>query len=427
MKISSIKIAGYKNVDDTTIDLGRFNALVALNNYGKSNLIEAIDFSIDFIKSSNKTKESMMRNMQSIPINTITAGKDFIFEISFDSVFENEICEVNYSYSFEWIKKDNKGCKIVSETLKIKKEKDVKYSTYINRKDSKQLYLTTKTGRCDRKIVIDDNNLIINKLGNFDDLFYLEIIKEINEIKLSSFALDDIDNHFSTGYVMSQVLGSEEKPTMSEIPCIADLFFMLKKDYKNKYDLLISSIKDLLPDIEYIEPIEIDFKKRAKLNSKFVPFDLPEKVYDIRVKIKTNNQETSVKNLSSGSKRIFYILVSAIVADFSKSNLLCFEELENSIHPALLQRLLVIISQLTENTPVLITSHSPYLVKYLNLNDIFIGIPNKDGIASFRRIKKSKQNKLIQYAKDSESNIGDFVFDMLISGFNDDDIWNDYI
>ncbi len=104
-----------------------------------------------------------------------------------------------------------------------------------------------------------------------------------------------------------------------------------------------------------------------------------------------------------------------------------FEELENSIHPALLQRLLIIISELAPNTKTLITSHYPHLIKYLDLNDIFIGIPNSEGIASFYKIKKTKQKKLIQYSKDAESNIGDFVFDMLIEGFYDSSFWNDFI
>jgi predicted ATP-dependent endonuclease of OLD family len=215
---------------------------------------------------------------------------------------------------------------------------------------------------------------------------------------------------------------------MSEVPSIANFFYLLKKEDTDKYELLINTIQDLLPDIEYINPIEIDLKEKSSgKKSKFIPFVLPEKVYDIRVKIKTNNQETSVKNLSTGSRRIFYVLASALISDMSDNKLLCFEELENSIHPALLQRLLMLIAELTPNTKVLITSHSPHLVKYLSLDDILIGIPNCEGLASFKRIKKSKQKKLISYAKDAETNIGDFVFDMLIEGFEDSSFWNDFI
>ncbi len=427
MKIVNILIGGYKNISETEINLTHFNAIIALNNYGKSNLIEAIDFSNEFIKASNKVKNQMMQNQTRIPINNLIAGKDFTYEITFETIFETIKYTGVYSFSFEWLKNDNKGKRIKTEKLRLKKnEKDSKYFTYINRTEDSKTYLNYRTGRCDKKILIEDNALILNKLLNFDDLFYLEIIEKLNNLEFSIYHLDEIERRFSTGFTVIESDNSEEEPKMSEIPSIASFFYILKKEDKNKFELLINSIKDLLPDIEYITPIEIDLKKGSK-TKQFIPFELPEKAYDIRVKIKTNNQETSVKNLSDGSKRIFYVLANVMIAEMTNCNLLTFEELENSIHPALLQRLLIIISELTSKTQILITSHSPHLVKYLDLDSIYIGIPNPDGVALFKKIKKSKQSKLIKYAQDADSNIGDFVFDMLLEGFNDSSFWNEFI
>ena len=58
---------------------------------------------------------------------------------------------------------------------------------------------------------------------------------------------------------------------------------------------------------------------------------------------------------------------------------------------------------------------------------LYIGIPNKDGFAYFKKVKKTKQRRLMSYAKDSESSLGDFIFDMLIEGFDEDSFWNDFI
>lgn len=429
MKLDRITISGYKNISETGITFGGFNALIALNNYGKSNLIEAIDFSNDFIKASNKNKSQMMQSRTRIPINNLIAGKDFAFDLIYETVFEKIHYEVNYSFSFEWLNAENKGKRIKSEILKLKKkEKDAKYFTYINRDEDKRVYLNSKTGRCDKDILIEENALIINKLLNFDDLFYLDIVREINSFNFSIFSLRDIEKRFTTGFVVDEN-NIDDELKLSEVPSIAKYFYYLQNEDKSKYEILVNSIQDLLPDVEYIKPIEIDFKKESTKNrkNKFIPFELPEKIYDIRVKIKTNNQETSVQNLSDGSKRIFYVLANVLMAEMHPCHLLVFEELENSIHPALLQRLLMIISSLTHKTRILITSHSPYLIKYIDLNDIYIGIPNKDGVATFCKVKKSKQAKLIKYATDAETNIGDFVFDMLIEGFNENSFWNDFI
>jgi hypothetical protein len=427
MKIEYIKISGFKNISDIELSLTNFNSLVALNNYGKSNVIEAIEFAHAFISSNNSGKSQMMQSSRRIPINNLIAGKDFFFEICFHALYENINYDIVYAYSFEWKKNQSEGKRIKSEILKVRKiEKDSKYSTYINRLDDKKTYIKNKTGRCDNDILIEDNNLIINKLSNYDDIFYLDIVKEINSLKFLFFSLVDVEQRFNTGFEIKQ--NGDENEEMSEIPSIANFFFNLKSTNKNKYDLLVNSIIDLLPDIEYINPIEIDFKKESQpLKKTFVSFEFPEKIYDIRVKVKTNNQETSVKNLSCGSKRIFYILASLIIAELNKIQLLTFEELENSIHPALLQKLLMIISELANNTQILITSHSPHLIKYLNLNDIYIGIPNIEGLADFKRIKRTKQQKISKCAKDAETNIGDYIFDMLIEGYNDDSIWPEYI
>lgn len=416
MKVNKIRIDGYKNINDTTIQFNGLNALIALNNYGKSNFLEAIEFSIDFIKASNKYKTKLMESRDSVPINIHSAEKNFLFEIEF--FHKEEI--INYSFAFEWIKSESKGKRIVKEELKIKGIGDTKPSSYIKRNITTKQYKPSKTGRCDKTIKIEKNGLIINKLLNYDDLFYLNVVQEINNFEFHFIALYNIDKYFTPGFIFS-----DEDSEVTEVPNIARFFYEFSKQNKDKYEILKNSILDLLPDIEYIKPIQFDLKSNE--GPKNVPFEVPEKLYDIRVKIRTNNQETSVKNISIGSKRIFHILTTAIVADYSGTQLITYEELENSIHPALLQRLLIIISELTENTQILITSHSPHLVKYLDIDTIYIGIPNREGLAYFKKIRKSKQNKFIQYANDSESTLGDFIFDMLVEGFEDESFWNDFI
>lgn len=424
MKVSKITIDGYKNIDNTTIEFNGLNALIALNNYGKSNLLEAINFASDFIKASEKMKSKLMQNQNSVPINKTTAEKNFLFEIEFN-VEENQITKiVYYSFSFEWIKKENKGKRIVKEELKIKEINDVKPTTYISRNSTKKLFKASKTGRCDKAIKIEKDNLIINKLSNYDDLFYLDIINTINNFEFEFISLYNVDKYFTPGF--ASLMNETEVLEVSEVPNIAKFFHEFEQNSKNEYELLLNAIIDLLPDIEYIKPIQINLRAKNPIQ-KDIPFEIPEKIYDIRVKIKTNNQETSIKNLSMGSKRIFHVLATAVMANQSGTQLLAYEELENSIHPALLQRLLNIISEIATKTQILITSHSPHLIKFLELDNIYIGIPNKSGISYFKKIKKSKQNKFLNYAKDSESSIGDFIFDILVEGFEEDSFWKEFI
>ncbi len=425
MKIRKIRIDGYKNLLDTSIEFNDISALIALNNYGKSNFLEAIDFGNLFIQNTEKGKRAQMRYENVIPINNHTEYNNFLFELELEGKFYDKQTIIYYSLSFEWIKENNKGAKIVGEKLRFKTEEDSKPTTYINRNSKTKYYKSSVTGRCDKSIKINDNYLIINKLKNFDDLYYINIINALNELNFNFITLNNVDKYF-TPQSVAMIDANSGSINTKEIKNTAKFFYILQEENEDKYNLLMDLILDLLPNIEYIKPIQIDFKTGFKSN-KYIPFQVPEKIYDIRVKVKTNNQETSINSLSEGSKRIVHILSEALIADYSNIQLICFEELENSIHPALLQRLLVIITELTDNTQILITSHSPHLVKYLDLESIYLGIPNINGTAYFKKIKKSKRAKLMSYAKDSESNLGDFVFDMLVEGFEDESFWNEFI
>ena len=56
MKLNKIKISGIFNLKDVEISLDDLSALIAPNNYGKSNVLRAIDFGVFFMEASLKRK-----------------------------------------------------------------------------------------------------------------------------------------------------------------------------------------------------------------------------------------------------------------------------------------------------------------------------------------------------------------------------------
>jgi AAA15 family ATPase/GTPase len=426
MNIKSITIDGFCNIENSIIELNKISSIIALNNYGKSNLIKAIDFAQTFLNQVPKKRNSMMRYKPLIPINKKIASRNFIFGIEFETNFNSLKTLVYYSFSFEWVKDDGKkGARIVGESLKyMPLKKDARYKTIIKRTITKSLYQSSKTGRCDNEIKIGKNELLVNKLLNFDNLFYFNLLDEINNINFA--VVDSLSNPDRLFRTISDYIPANNL----EMPISSNTSFFvynLKKKKPKQFELLKESIKSLLPNIEDFEPIEIDLKDEFEFesDSEKIPYELPEKLYDIRVKEYSNNQQTTIANISSGSKKIFYVLAMAMAGELNKIPLITFEEVENSIHPALLQRLLIIIDALCDTTKILITSHSPYLIKYLEIDDILIGIPSTDGVARFRKIKKSKQSKLMNFAIEEENSIGDFIFDKLLD--NSDDFFQEFI
>ena len=65
MILNKVKISGIFNLKDVEISLDDLSALIAPNNYGKSNVLHAIDFGVFFMEASSKGKSN----------GTITAPK----------------------------------------------------------------------------------------------------------------------------------------------------------------------------------------------------------------------------------------------------------------------------------------------------------------------------------------------------------------
>lgn len=421
INILRIRIGGFANIESVQLELNKLNALVGLNNYGKSNVIAGISFAFSFLRFPAEVKTMLMAERQNIPINKAIDDIPFSFEISYEGFIDGEIFNVVYGYSFKWIRNNkSRGQKVVKEYLNVKGNSG-KYKAYLNRDLNEAFYLPSPTGRCDKKLQIKENELAINKLRNFDELFYSGIIESINILYIRGI------NTLSNPDTL--LIGMRPKIVRNdyslELPIADDTNFFiysLKKKDKNWYKIFEDSIKSLLPSIEFFRPVEVNIKDEvlSRKESGKLPLDFPERMYNITVKEYNNNQSSVASALSSGSKKIIYMIAMVIAAEINNIPLLTFEEIENSIHPGLLQKLLLILDGIAENTKILVTSHSPHLVQYLNANQIMIGLPNSQGLAVFRQIKETKFKKLVKMAQEEGVSTGDLIFDKMIEFSNGD-------
>ena len=125
--------------------------------------------------------------------------------------------------------------------------------------------------------------------------------------------------------------------------------------------------------------------------------------------------------MSDGARRILLLLTFIVLAQINKYDLICIEEPENSINPSLLRRFLYTIKELAEDTKILYSSHSPYLINYMEPGNIYLGLPSDDGVATFKKIKTNTNNikRLIRTLQENNLALGDYLFD-LMSGSSDD-------
>ena len=406
MNVDSISINGFANLREITLNGNLSAALVAPNSYGKSNVLSAISFGLKFMKASEEEKRSMMSDARYMPINKNQTEMDYHFEITGNTTIgDNEYCFI-YAFSFAWGEAHGK---ITTESLKVKGASDPKYKSYIERKDGKPcLYLPSPTGRCSKQLENIGHGLTINKLATNDVLFFVDLIRDIVNIDIPYIdSLENPNAYFSAdGNGGIAMLGGKT---------ISAYLHYLKTSKSDCYSLLTDAIYNMLPHVESIEPIEITLGEGRSL-----------RLYDINVKERNNRHATSIQQISSGSKRVIFILTLCMAADINHIPMIMLEEPENSVHPRLLQNLLTSMRAIAMDAKVLMTSRSPYLMRYLGPEQLYLGLPNDTGLAEFGRLKQTKIKSVYRRASEMDITFGEYMYEMLLDMEDDKDIVNEY-
>ena len=404
--IDRFYIDGYRNISNCTISLQDVTAIIALNNYGKSNVINAIRMGVDFIKGSNEIKENIFEFQPAFPFLSINIGRNYTFGIRIkmiDQASGNEYY-VDYHYSFQWKTKTNNGM-IINEVLKIS-SKGIPGGTFIEKQKDNNVYdfRASLKSRNKRRLLIKDNSLAINALVNIlnDDETYLEILKELNNIKYL------VEDHLDANETYAFDPISYNGNNIVNVPRIV---WELKQNYPSEYEMLIDCFKKLFPNIDevYCQEYAIDYNKSDKNIDPNILIN--DNIYSLSYSDLSLIKPISFKNLSDGTKRVFLTLVTAVSASINHLSVLALEEPENSIHPKLLQSYITILDSLSGDCKLIFISHSPYIIQCIDPNNIIIGLPSKTGLADFRHIIKPK--KIMDDAYNEDCSVGDYIFSNL--------------
>jgi predicted ATPase len=115
----------------------------------------------------------------------------------------------------------------------------------------------------------------------------------------------------------------------------------------------------------------------------------PGKTY-IRIKEKNLKISTPAWGMSDGTLRLLGHLVVLYLP--TPPPLVCIEEPENYVHPRLLELIVDLAKTASEKTQVLITTHSPYLVDFLEPEDLVI-VEKKQGETEVRTLEDKEAIK----------------------------------
>lgn len=422
MKIQAVLIDGFKNLSDVKITFKNITALVALNNFGKSNVLSGIDFGLAFIKAPIDDKMEMMANSNWIPINQSMLGRNYKFEVEVLTAEDGKEFRVQYGYEFSWKCNEENIPVIVQEYLRIKlDEKGQKYTQLISRTAETALYKSSETGRCSAKIKVEPTELVVNKLRAYDEIYYADIIRKLNSMKFYMENNLDAKSFYRPDPIIRKGIGD----MMIDTENLPRIIYQLKDKFRDRYELLKDVYIQLFPDVEdlIVKQYKINGAGNGKLPDD-APFVLTNSIYVLYVKDRNLVHPIDFAMMSDGAKRVFMILTKIILSNVSNVSLIAIEEPENSVHPRLFQSYIRIISQLLDDCKIIITSHSPYIVSYLEPSWIHVGMNRKPGVAEFFTFKKSGEKQLQQDAEEFNMSMGDYLFSLLADSENN---MNDYL
>jgi len=399
MKLKQIRVDGYKNLINCVVDLGDFNVLVGPNNSGKSNLLEAVQMLLPICFGDDKVRKGIFEGMtprfgidSSVCHLKKHENKAMTVGVVFEIEDENKLWAVDYEVAIQCDVSEKRNFGFLKESLKAKEVEDPLKKggakTYISRDASKEEKVFKvrefKKARLKEHAIAKDNPSLQAIRSLYPDFNGLPLelaafVRAINWIALTKvFAI-------SPKSLRNDI--NSEKPIDGVQISSFDLSLIvdnIKKEGKY-YKLFVESLCDILD----LEDVHFDVQDMPVPSEKDRVKETSKRVRLFFVK-STGNPFSWVEEYSDGTLVVTAILAS-LFARQVRGPVLCLEELENCLHPAAVEKLLRFLQDHSDKWPVLITTHSPYLLNGVKPEDVNVAVVDQTGGAHFEKVKNSKQ------------------------------------
>jgi len=408
MKLKQIRVDGYKNLINCVVNLGDFNVLVGPNNSGKSNLLEALQILWPMCFGDEKLRKDMLKGFtprftadSSICHLQHHRNKPMTVGVAFEVTVDQKLWIVDYEVKVRCDEEEKKDGYFVWEKLTAKEPyRRGPSRKYIWREDKHLAVMGNK-----HKIARDNSSLLaINSLYPDYEGLNIELERFVEAISWLGFS-----KIFAISPTALRLSIDDEKPIRDIRVSSFDLSFVLDniKEEGKYYTLFKESLCDIM-DLEDIK-FEVQVKQHS-LNGTAIKEATKRTRYFL---VKRKGDDYSLVEEYSDGTFVVAAILEALFSEEDRGPVLCLEELENCLHPAALEKLLRFLQDHSDKWPVLITTHSPYILNGVNPEDVNVAIVDETGATHFKKIHNTKQ--LRDYLKSGFMSFGD----MLTSNFED--------
>ncbi len=413
MFIERIKVSNFKSFDEIDVQLRPLNVFVGANASGKSNFASVLTFLRDIAVHGLANAVSMHGGPTYIRNIHIGAAREVRIEVS-GRLVERPSWSVlgikkhlNFSpSSFEYkltlkTNRSNESFSRSRESLRLahrrvtksEGEEDIE-SIYYLAVEASAKGADTKWLRSDGSFV-DVNDHVPARM----DIPFMPLKKDQSLLELPHVRYASFDENFGSisSFDIDPKLPMKAFPVTGKAHLEEDcsnLAVVLKQITRNPADRrkLINLLSTLLPfvddlDVEHVTDRSLVFRLRERgSSSRYLPAYF----------------------LSDGTINIVALIVCLY---FDDDSLLIIEEPEKNIHPYLISNLTELFQESSDKRQIVITTHSPEIVRSCNIDDLFLVTRDAKG---FSRVTQPKNNTHLGSFLKNDIGVADmFVQDLL--------------
>jgi predicted ATPase len=320
--LSRFEVQHYKSLYDVKVDLEPLTVFIGPNGSGKSNICEALAVLSQFLKILN-AGHSNYSNVISLAIR----------EVSNNAVPNSKFWHGVADY-LSW--------SITSREFLINSDSETKPELSLTLKDGQQNLLVSTTSESKEYKTPAEARAFLAK----SNYLSTPVASSLSNVKIYDFVPTNLSNN------------SSPSPSMTKLGegIVYSLVDILHSN-RDRFDELEERFKRLVPNIRRIA--------LPRQNNQVFALELVDKFSDHHI---------PASDISDGTLRILAFL-TAIYQDETPS-ILCFEEIENGVHPWLLHKMMELLKIVSTEgvtgkpVQVIITTHSPVLLNYVEPHQV---------------------------------------------------------
>jgi predicted ATPase len=396
MSIKALRVSNFKAFEDLSIDaLGNFSVMIGANASGKSSVVEVFRFLRDIANHGLPDAISMqggveyLRNVK-LQSNRLTVEVDFESPSGFivqkgDRLIGIRSLASKYCFELE-LQSEAQSVRVVKDFAEFdcdvveltRTENDNLEESGLLGHGSVEFQNTdgkiTPHLRFDNSVPFGVEDVLVRPYGEDEEMRPALLLERSSRIPFWSF-----DECFTNISIYDFGAGSSKKavPITGKSELAEDgsnLPIVLKKLISDprKKSRLLNLLRDLLPFVN-----DLDVKH---MGDQFLLLNVCEDY--------APNTYFPSFLLSDGTMGVMFLLVALC---FSGGQFVVIEEPERSIHPSLICKVVQAIQNASAEKQIIITTHSPEVVKHVPLDDLLLVSRRQNGFSMISRPAARKE------------------------------------